>query len=136
MKTRLIFFLFVTLSFLSFSQTDTVRIQKIDYAIFHCTDVIASDWYLIRENNDEYILINVELPESEIDEWYQKFKNSQNFYRATLHVNTGVNILNFKKLDQLDDQIRFELISSISNYLELMPFNSKEVYGFQLINEK
>lgn len=135
-------FLFILICFcninLSFSQTEgakeTVKVQKkIEYSVYKGSQSEISNWYLVITPENNYYLLNLSIPENEVIIWFQKFKDSQNLYRATI-VSDYSPILNFKKENEPTELISFFLKRVSKNLVELILVDTNAEYQFNHVS--
>ncbi|MBI1837026.1 MAG: hypothetical protein HYR91_07145 [Flavobacteriia bacterium] len=123
---------------MSFSQTEgakeTVKVQKkIEYSVYKGSQSEISNWYLVITPENNYYLLNLSIPENEVIIWFQKFKDSQNLYRATI-VSDYSPILNFKKENEPTELISFFLKRVSKNLVELILVDTNAEYQFNHVS--
>ena len=134
MNKGFLFLMLLGLSSFGFAQTDTVRIEAVKSKIYRCTNEDAKNWVIYTEDGSLFYLVNLTLPDSELHDWFKKFKNSQNIYRAQKTIFNQHKVFFFRKLDQLDDQIKFIVVSEKENEMTLSSEEIDQTFFFRLID--
>lgn len=117
MKTSsIILFCFLWCS-AAFGQSDTIRLQKIEYDIFRCTNPTANNWYLYLVDN-RYYLVNLNIKQDDVLNWCKKYTDSQNLYSSAIIFRNQKEFFNFRKPNYLDEQLFFEILRR--NSLEII----------------
>lgn len=123
-------YIFLLSTFLANAQNDTIRIQKSRNDIYKCQTESAQSWY-INVDNEQITLADLKINPTEVEIWFQRFKRSQNLYRAD-YPKTDSTILVFRKSNDPLDTLIFEFIEFTNEriLLEIQP--SKEVFDFNI----
>ena len=126
-----IFFLFLSFSSIAFCQQDTIRIYKNDKKIYKCTAENALSWYLYFYEN-ECILADLKINPNEAKDWFIRFSNSQNLYRAFCLQGT-TDFINFKKINDPSDTLVFKILEFTESNVKLEMSVTKEVFEFRAL---
>ncbi|MBU2019789.1 MAG: hypothetical protein KJ941_09095 [Bacteroidetes bacterium] len=120
--------------FSSLTQTDTIQLSIVRSKIFRCTNEGAKNWVMYTDDNDFFYLSRLTLDNSELKAWFEKYKDSQNIYKAQKSLFSSHSVLFFRKLDQIDDQIKFIVVAENENEMTLTSEEIQEVFIFKLID--
>ena len=101
--------LLVLLSQTAFSQTDTIRIRKMETSVFRCTNKTASSWFLYK-SEAQYFLANVYLPENELQYWFERYMNSQNLLQSKVIKRQGKEFFQFEQPNNPETRLYFEIL--------------------------
>lgn len=115
------------------AQTDSIVLVKDDLKIYSCQNENALNWYVITDNDVDFTLIRLDIPIGEVRDWYLRKEDSQNFYRSTVFYKENQKFLLFKRGNNLDDQILFEIINNSHEKLTLYMRAYQETYYFHLL---
>lgn len=140
MKNSLVIIFFLT-SFLGFTQEkETVIIKKATYNLYRGVLAETKSWYLLVDPENNFYLANIDRPNEEIFDWFIKFKDSQNIYKATLLlVNSSTTIggnqlptLHFTKENEPTDILNFYIEKPFKDAIVLISIADNTIYNFQL----
>lgn len=134
MKNNLLIALFLFVAFAFFGQTDTIRIEKRTSLLFRCENENARNWYIYTTDNLEYVLATVNRSEDEVEDWFKRFSGSQNLYRSVVHYIGPAEQFFFRKQDQLDDLITFDIEDKSNARIVLTSQETGGEYVFIRIN--
>jgi hypothetical protein len=126
-KKLLVFFLLIG-SF-SFAQNDTIRIIKTRNDIYKCQTKSAYSWYL-HINNEHIALVDLKINPNDVNDWFKKFYNSQNIYKAKLPQGNSRQIY-FRKDNYPLDVLIFDLKEISKERILMESLETKEVFVFE-----
>lgn len=109
MKNNLLFLFLLLISSTSFSQTDTIRIRKLETVVYRCGNPTAKDWYIYK-SEETFFLANVHLPESEVQLWFERYINSQNLLQSKIILRQGKDFFQFEQPNNPESRLYFEII--------------------------
>ena len=141
MKSKLIvsFFLF---QFTFFAQEkETIVIKKETCKLYRGVLKETKSWFLLIDTENNFYLSNINKPEDEVYDWFVRFKDSQNIYKATSlsggTVNTigGNNLssLHFKKENEPGDVLNFYIEIPSKDSIILISLSDNSIFAFQLV---
>ena len=140
MKIKLITVLLL-LSYPVFSQEkETVVIKKTDFSLYRGVLAETKSWYLLIDSENNYYLANIEKSNTEVYDWFVRFKDSQNIYKSSfLMVNasskTGSNqisTLHFKKENEPSEILSFYIEKPLKDSIILISISDNTIFKFQL----
>lgn len=115
----------------SFGQVaDTIRLQKIEHSIYRCSNTNARYWYILQDENT-YYLVNLTINESEIEEWFSRFLNSQNLYSSKINLRNGQEFFEFRKQNNPEERLHFNVLRR--NNKEILTFSTDTGEAFNFI---
>ncbi|MFA7273007.1 MAG: hypothetical protein WC044_04025 [Crocinitomicaceae bacterium] len=126
-KIILVCALFVNL--FAFGQADTIRIVKNERLLFKCVTQNALSWYICIQNN-ESMLADLKINPNAISEWFYKFADSQNLFKAE-KLTRSTKFLVFTKANDPESRISFEV--SYFDKQKIILRTNNEVFQFDLI---
>lgn len=132
MKIRLLLFYLLFFTGQTFSQTDTIRLEKSSSNLYRCDNTNARYWYLY-EKNKVFYLVNLTLPEAEIGTWFQRFVNSQNLYRCMISYQKKIEFLHFTKPNAPDERLSFEITNRNTHEITTTSLATGELFVFRRI---
>jgi hypothetical protein len=124
-----------------FSQEkETVIIQKSNYKLYRGVLAETKSWYLLTDAEGDYYLANLDRPYETIYEWFVRFKDSQNIYKASLFQSEGMQgigmnsykTLHFSKPNDTADILNFYLDKTSNSAIVLTSLTDGIVYFFEL----
>ena len=133
MRTNLLF-IFLISAFSCSAQIDTIVIKNTQLKIYHGLDEQVVSWFMFTEDEQLYTLCQLDIPESELEEWYYRFSDSQNLYRAEKLVIGEREVLKFRRANNRDQEISFEIIERRIDGLKLFVREFGDTYNFELLN--
>jgi len=138
---RKLLFLFLMTQITVFSQEkETVIIQKSNYKLYRGVLAETKSWYLLTDAEGDYYLANLDRPYETIYEWFVRFKDSQNIYKASLFQSEGMQgigmnsykTLHFSKPNDTADILNFYLDKTSKSTIVLTSLTDGIVYCFEL----
>ena len=138
---RKLLFLFLMTQITVFSQEkETVIIQKSNYKLYRGVLAETKSWYLLTDAEGDYYLANLDRPYETIYEWFVRFKDSQNIYKASLFQSEGMQgigmnsykTLHFSKPNDTADILNFYLDKTSNSTIILTSLMDGIVYCFEL----
>ncbi len=138
---RRLLILFLLIHINSYSQEkETVTIQKSNYKLYRGVLAETKSWYLLTDTDGNYYLANLDRPNETVYEWFVRFKDSQNIYKASIFQEeemqgSGVNTyktLHFSKPNDTVDILNFYLDKTSKNTNILTSLIDGIVYCFEL----
>ncbi len=138
---RKLLFLFLMIQITVFSQEkETVVIQKSNYKLYRGVLAETKSWYLLTDAEGDYYLANLDRPNETVYEWFVRFKDSQNIYKASLFQSEGIQgigmnsykTLHFSKPNDTADLLNFYLDKTSNSTIILTSLTDGIVYCFEL----
>ena len=138
---RKLLFLFLMTQITVFSQEkETVVIQKSNYQLYRGVVAETKSWYLLTDAEGDYYLANIDRPNETVYEWFVRFKDSQNIYKASLFESEGMQgiginsykTLHFSKPNDTADILNFYLDKTSNSTVVLTSLTDGIVYCFEL----
>ena len=138
---RKLLFLFLMTQITVFSQEkETVVIQKSNYQLYRGVVAETKSWYLLTDAEGDYYLANLDRPNETVYEWFVRFKDSQNIYKASLFQSEGMQgvgmnsykTLHFSKPNDTADILNFYLDKTSNSTVVLTSLTDGIVYCFEL----
>ena len=138
---RKLLFLFLMTQITVFSQEkETVVIQKSNYQLYRVVVAETKSWYLLTDAEGDYYLANLDRPNETVYEWFVRFKDSQNIYKASLFQSEGMQgvgmnsykTLHFSKPNDTADILNFYLDKTSNSAIVLTSLTDGIVYCFEL----
>ena len=138
---RKLLFLFLMTHITVFSQEkETVVIQKSNYQLYRGVVAETKSWYLLTDTDGDYYLANLDRPNETVYEWFVRFKDSQNIYKASVFQEQGIQgigmntykTLHFSKANDTVDVLNFYLDKTSKNTIILTSLTDGIVYCFEL----
>jgi hypothetical protein len=138
---RKLLFLFLLAQITGFSQEkETVVIQKSNYKIYRGVLAETKSWYLLTDAEGDFYLANLDRPNETVYEWFVRFKDSQNIYKASLFQSEGMQgigmnsykTLHFSKPNDTADILNFYLDKTSNSTIILTSLTDGIVYCFEL----
>ena len=135
----IVFLLLITASVFS-QEKETVIIQKSNYKLYRGVLAETKSWYLLTDAEGDYYLANLDRPYETIYEWFVRFKDSQNIYKASLFQSEGMQgigmnsykTLHFSKPNDTADILNFYLDKTSNSTIILTSLMDGIVYCFEL----
>ncbi len=81
MRTKL-FLIFSFWTLIGWGQTETVKIHRDEQHFFRGTTAELHNWILVAEGGS-YFLFNVALTDDQVEDWFMRFRDSQNIYKSS-----------------------------------------------------
>ncbi len=137
-----VFLLFLFVYFLSHSQEkETVVIKKSNFTLYQGVLMETKTWFLLVDTENKYYLAKIDRPVSEVYDWFMRFKDSQNIYKATPNLNSpggyiGKNqysTLHFRKENEPGDILNFYLEKPDKETLVLISLDDSSVFSFKIV---
>jgi hypothetical protein len=138
---RKLLFLFLMIQITVFSQEkETVIIQKSNYKLYRGVLAETKSWYLLTDAEGDFYLANLDRPYETVYEWFVRFKDSQNIYKASLFQSEGMQgigmnsykTLHFSKPNDTADILNFYLDKTSNSAIVLTSLTDGIVYFFEL----
>jgi hypothetical protein len=138
---RKLLFLFLLTQITGFSQEkETVVIQKSNYKLYRGVLAETKSWYLLTDAEGDFYLANIDRPNETVYEWFVRFKDSQNIYKASLFQSEGMQgigmnsykTLHFSKPNDTADILNFYLDKTSNSTIVLTSLTDGIVYCFEL----
>ena len=138
---RKLLFLFLLTQITGFSQEkETVVIQKSNYKLYRGVLAETKSWYLLTDAEGDFYLANIDRPNETVYEWFVRFKDSQNIYKASLFQSEGMQgigmnsykTLHFSKPNDTADILNFYLDKTSNSTIILTSLMDGIVYCFEL----
>lgn len=138
---RVLLIMFLTFSFGGFSQEkETITIKKETHSLYRGVLAETKSWYLFIDAENNYYLANIERPSDEIVDWFLKFKDSQNIYKANFSLVNSTTIiggnqlptLHFTKENEPTDNLNFYVEKPFKNSIILISVADNTIYNFKL----
>lgn len=138
---RKLLFLFLMTQITVFSQEkETVVIQKSKYKLYRGVLAETKLWYLLTDIEGNYYLANLDRPNESVYEWFLRFKDSQNIYKASVYKGEGIQgigintyqTLHFSKPNDTADILNFYLDKTSKSTIILTSLTDGIVYCFEL----
>ena len=138
---RKLLFLFLLTQITGFSQEkETVVIQKSNYKLYRGVLAETKSWYLLTDAEGDFYLANLDRPNETVYEWFVRFKDSQNIYKASLFQSDGMQgigmnsykTLHFSKPNDTADILNFYLDKTSNSTIVLTSLMDGIVYCFEL----
>lgn len=139
MKNKLLLS-FLLCSSILFSQDDSTKTETVvirkekEYMIYKGTVRETENWFIVSDKTNKYYLINVHISESEVENWFKRFGNSQNIYSGIIQ-NAAYPILTFSKENEPDEELKFYYNGLNNNILSLTMVSTGVVYQFQFVHK-
>lgn len=133
----LLFFLLFTSSLFSqeTEEKETVQIRKkIDYTIYKGILKETESWFVVIDSDNTYYLLNVTIPNSEIINWFKKFKDSQNIYKSLLEIG-AYPVLNFRKENDPGEYLTFYYNGQNGDLFSMTLIETNTKYQFKLLEK-
>jgi hypothetical protein len=140
MKIKLIIFL-ILISYPIFSQEkETVVIKKTDFSLYRGVLAETKSWYLLIDSENNYYLANIEKSNTEVYDWFVRFKDSQNIFKSSyLAIDNSSKIgsnqfptLHFKKENEPSEILSFYIEKPFKDSIILISISDNTVFKFQL----
>ena len=140
MKIKLIIFL-ILISYPIFSQEkETVVIKKTDFSLYRGVLAETKSWYLLIDAENNYYLANIEKSNTEVYDWFVRFKDSQNIFKSShLDIDNSSKIggnqlstLHFKKENEPSEILSFYIEKPFKDSIILISISDNTVFKFQL----
>jgi hypothetical protein len=113
-------------------QVETVRISKNQSFVYKGINQEVRDWFVYVDESGVFYLVNLQLPDVEVEAWCRLRKNSQNIYKGK--VNEGAyKTLVLEKENDPGQTLRFYLKTHDSKTLELVSMDDSTPYSFKSI---
>lgn len=140
MRINLFFFI---IPFVSFCQeVETVKIVKKEYKLYQGVLKETKTWYLFEEIEGRYYLANIDPAISDIDLWFQRFKNSMNIYKTINGLESGKEVdgnlyrnLVFIKENDPENRLSFYIEKPNNESIVLISLKDNSVFMFDLISD-
>ena len=134
MKSKLILF-FLVLAFQGRAQQDSVHtivISKVTTKVYRGTDPDIMSWYFFIDETGYSYLANLEIPEEEVENWFESRKNSENIFKSnTLTEDKALIFLS--KRNEPDVVLTFKVFVE-GNKLLIFNMDDEKYYNFEKIN--
>ena len=138
----LFFFLFIRLTLFAQDSTETVVIKKATHYLYRGVLAETKSWYLLIDNEGNYYLSKIEKPEDEVFDWFVRFKNSQNIYKANPSQNSPMgasaqsqfNTLHFTKENDPGDILNFYIERPEKGVMVLIGFEGNNIFTFKVVD--
>gem|GEM_PF-2615204 len=111
---------------------ETVRISKNKSFVYRGINQEVVNWFVYIDENGIFYLVNVQLPDSEIEAWCRLRKNSQNIYKGTKD-NGVYQTLVLEKENDPGQTLRFYVQTHNSKMLQLISMDDSKPYNFESI---
>lgn len=111
---------------------ETVRISKNKSFVYRGINQEVVNWFVYIDENGIFYLVNVQLPDSEIEAWCRLRKNSQNIYKGTKD-NGAYQTLVLEKENDPGQTLRFYVQTHNSKILQLISMDDSKPYNFESI---
>ena len=140
MKIKLIIVL-ILISYPVFSQEkETVVIKKTDFYLYRGVLAETKSWYLLIDSENNYYLANIEKSNTEVYDWFVRFKDSQNIFKSShLDIDNSSKIggnqlstLHFKKENEPSEILSFYIEKPFKDSIILISISDNTVFKFQL----
>lgn len=133
--TSLIFFLFlVQHSVYGQEEVEQVRIEKDTKVLYQGARPDTQQWYLYVESNQIAYMANLTLSKTEVNAWFEKFKNSQNIFKGIIQGGAGMKTIRLEKENEPESSMLFYFEKKDVNTLLLTSFTDGEIFVFNKIN--
>ena len=141
MKSKLIAcFLLVNISLFS-QEKETVIIKKATCKLYQGVLAETKSWFLLVDTENNYYLSNINKPIDEVYDWFVRFKDSQNIYKATSLSSFNTNkiggnnlsTLHFKKENEPGDVLNFYIETPSKDSIILISLSDNSIFAFQNI---
>lgn len=136
----LLLFLFMQMNLFAQDSTETVVIRKTTHNLYRGVLAETKSWYLLIDTEGNYYLATIEKPEEEIYDWFVRFKNSQNIYKANPSKNSPLgssgaqfNTLHFTKENDPGDIMNFYIERPEKGTIVLISFEGNNIFTFQQV---
>jgi hypothetical protein len=142
MKNKLMFFsLIFSPLFLFGQEKETVVIKKATHLLYRGTLKETNSWYLLIDEGNNYFLARIDRPTEEVYDWFCRFKDSQNIYKAKSYSAIGggfsgqnsYNTLHFTKENEPSDILNFYIDRPDKKSIVLTGFEDNTIYRFQIV---
>lgn len=134
MKNKLL--LLFLLPFLAVAQTEdnveTVRISKNKSFVYRGVNQEVANWFVYIDESGVFYLVNLQLPDSEVEAWCRLRKNSQNIYKGTKDAGAYQTLVLEKENDP-GQTLRFYVQTHNSKSLQLVSMDDSKPYTFESI---
>ncbi len=135
MRIKLLFLFLLVLGFNASAQRDSVQtivISKGGAKLFRGTEAKTESWYFYIDEEGYSYMANLELPEEEIAEWFEKRKNSDNIFRSDRQTVDELDIV-LRKNNEPDVILHFQVFIE-QNKLLIVNLEDQDKYNFAKIN--
>jgi len=133
MKKRIISFLLLLICFQVQSQeVEHISIQKDEVKIFQGVLKETENWFLFVDSANYHYLANISASETDVMNWFNRFKDSQNIYRQFSFSKTGeYSEIVFFKVNQPEDRLSFYVSIPDENSVILTLIIDGQVFRFE-----
>lgn len=114
-------------------ETIIVR-KKIEFTLYRGVLKETENWYLVLDSDKKYYLINVVIPVNEVTDWFKRFKESQNIYKAFLEIG-AYPVLNFRKENDPGEYLTFYLNGQNDDSISLTLIETNTPYKFKILQK-
>lgn len=143
MKTKILL-LFLLVNFLSYSQEkETVVIRKSIYTLYKGVLAETKNWYLLVDLEKNYYLANIDKPTEEVFDWFVRFKDSQNIYKANMSYSNSAGgigggqyqTLHFTKENEPSDILNFYVEKPYTDSIILISLADNLIFKFEIVEQ-
>jgi hypothetical protein len=138
MRFSLLFILLILTNLLFGQEKDSVETiivrKKVEFTLYRGVLKETENWYLILDSDKKYYLINVVIPANEVTDWFRRFKESQNIYKAYLEIG-AYPVLNFRKENDPGEYLTFYLNGQNDDSISLTLIETNTPYKFKILQK-
>jgi hypothetical protein len=128
MKIKISLFTILFSAFFYSQEVETINLSKSKSELFRGVNEDITNWYLYFDNEFCY-LANLELNESDVKNWFEKRKNSQNIFKGKISEQQYKTIL-FEKENEPETKMNFYIEIQGKDKLILTNIDDTRVYIF------
>jgi hypothetical protein len=111
-------------------EVETIKIKKQKNLLFKGADQKIQDWYLFYDNDSTFYMANLKIDISEVENWFEKRKNSQNIYKGRMNYGRYETMTLAKENEPMND-LRFYVKRDKIGVIELISMDDGFIYIFQ-----
>lgn len=113
------------------SVVDVVKVKKkVNFVLYQGVLKETENWFVVIDSDQTYYLLNLNMTEDEVIDWFKRFKNSQNIYKAIIQ-NYTYPTLSFEKENEPGERLRFYLLNNKDGELKLSQIETNTIYLFK-----
>jgi len=142
MKSSFLLFLLMVLNFnLRAQEVETIKLVKNNYVVYKGVLKETESWYFF-DNEGVFYLANIDASVLDIYGWFEKFKDSQNIYKANQSLGSSgmiggndLNVLEFVKDNDPENRLSFYFDKTQKNVIVLTYLIDQQFYTFQKLDQ-
>jgi|GEM_PF-1870716 len=138
---RILLFCSLMLQFTLYSQEkETIVLKKNTSNLYRGVLAETKSWYLLVDSEFNYYLANINKPNEEVLDWFTRFKDSQNIYKANPQQTKSASqiggnkllTLHFTKENEPGDILNFYIEKPYSDSIILISMDDNTIFKFQI----